>query len=29
MEPVSLNFSRKEPDTLVISLAGNWVKILS
>jgi phospholipid/cholesterol/gamma-HCH transport system permease protein len=24
MEPLSLNFSRKEPDTLVISLAGDW-----
>jgi phospholipid/cholesterol/gamma-HCH transport system permease protein len=24
MEPISLNFSRKEPDTLLISLAGDW-----
>lgn len=24
MEPLSLNFGRKEPDTLVISLAGDW-----
>jgi phospholipid/cholesterol/gamma-HCH transport system permease protein len=24
MEPISLNFSKKEPDTLVIYLAGDW-----
>jgi phospholipid/cholesterol/gamma-HCH transport system permease protein len=24
MEPISLNFSKKEPDTLVINLAGDW-----
>ena len=26
MEPISLNFSRKDSDTLFISLAGNWKK---